>query len=352
MLPSLLVGIVVFISILLMFQALKLTEFVIAHGVSIKVIGELILYSCFSFLPAILPMSLIFSVLMTYGRLSMDSEIIAFKSIGLSQGILTIPAVIVRLMMALVSAQTFFYLGPWGHRQTNDLIAALGSTEVVSQIREGTFAEGFYNLVVYANEVNSRKGILKDVFIFDERSNKFPITIIAREGQILSSEDYHKATILRLFDGSIHRTSEGVYTKIQFNNYDIFLRPKFSKMEDEVSVKALTINELTSELMSNPKNSERLMDLKIEFHKRWALPFACILFALIGVGFGTVVNRRMAKSGGFVFSVGLIVLYWVLHVSMETLASNGSLPAGLAMWIPNFCFLGLSVYSLRMIWNR
>jgi lipopolysaccharide export system permease protein len=297
-------------------------------------------------------MSLLFSVLMTYGRLSMDSEIIAFKSIGVSQGVMTLPAFLLGALMALVSAQTYFYLGPWGNRQTNDLIAALGSTQVISQIREGTFADSFYNLVVYANEVNDKKGVLKDVFIYDERSKNLPLTIIAREGQVLTSDDLAKSTILRLFDGSIHRTTEGVYTKIQFDNYDIFLKPNISKVEDKVSPKSLTIRELYNEKAKPDLTKERRNTLESEYHKRWALPFACIIFALIGVGMGTVVNRRMAKSGGFVISVGLIVIYWVFYMAMDALANNGSLPAIVALWIPNFVFAIWAYYSLRQIWNK
>jgi lipopolysaccharide export system permease protein len=347
------VGNFIFISILLMFKALQLTEFVLAHGVSLKVIGQLIMFLSVSFLPAILPMSLLFSVLMTYGRLSTDSELIAFKAIGVSQSILTIPAFLLGVAMALVSAQTYFYLGPWGQKQSTNLIAALGSTQVISQIREGTFAEGFYNLVVYANEVNDRKGVLKDVFIYDERSKKMPLTIIAQEGQILSSPgDLEKSTILRLFNGSIHRTAEGVYTKIQFDNYDIFLSPRMKKINEEQSAKALTITELYSEMKKPNLEQNRRLELENEYHKRFALPFACIVFALIGVGMGTVVNRRVAKSGGFVISVGLIVIYWIFFMMMDTLANNGTVPAVIALWTPNVIFLVWAYYSLKMIWNK
>src|SRR5689334_19500940 len=83
-LPSFVVGVVIFLFILLMFQALRLTEFVLVHGVSLGTVVQLMTYMSISFLPVILPMSLLFSVLITYGRLSSDAEIIAFKSLGLN----------------------------------------------------------------------------------------------------------------------------------------------------------------------------------------------------------------------------------------------------------------------------
>lgn len=353
MLPSLLTGIIVFISILLMFQVLKLTEFVLAHGVTIGVIAKLVLYLSVSFLPAILPMSVLFSVLMTYGKLSTDSEIIAFKSLGVSQKTLTIPAIVIGIVMCALSAQTYFFIGPWGAKQSYSLLNVLGSNQVISNIREGTFAEGFFDLVIYANDVDEKKGILKDVFIYDERSQSLPVTIIAQEGQIVSPKDFSLAsTVLRLFKGSIHRTGEGVYTKIQFENYDISLTPQLERNEKENSPKAMTITEIYTELKNKDIARDRFLKLDSEYHKRMALPVACIVFSLIGVGLGTVVNRRVAKSGGFVVSIGLIVTYWVLYVAMETVAKNGTLHPGIALWLPNFIFFITAMYALRLIWNK
>lgn len=351
-LPSLLVGSLVFISILLTFQILKLTEFILVHGIQIKTIFQLVTYLSISFLPMILPMSVLFSVLMTYGRLSTDSEIIAFKALGLSQKTLTIPPLLIGILMTLLSAQTYFYIGPWGQRQFNDLIAKLGSTKVVSTIREGTFAEGFYDLVVYANKINQKKGILKDVFIYDERSEKTPVTIIAREGQILNLNDEFKSSVLRLFQGSIHRANMDAYTKIHFDNYDIFLSSTVQKKDRKKEPKAMTIREVYHEVNHPDIDKERQMIIKTELHKRWALPFACLIFSAVGVGLGTVTNRRVARSGGFVVSVALIVTYWILNVTMDNFAINGHIPAILAMWIPNLLFSIFAAFSLKSIWNK
>ena len=88
MLPSLILGLVVFISIILMFQALRLTEFALVHGVALKTIAEIVGYVIISLLPVLFPMALLFSVLLTYGRLSQDSEIVAMKAAGLNMAIL------------------------------------------------------------------------------------------------------------------------------------------------------------------------------------------------------------------------------------------------------------------------
>lgn len=117
MLPGFLLGLMVFIFVILMFQVLRLTEFAIVHGVEWPMLAEIVMYICISLLPILFPMSLLFSVLITYGRLSQDSEIIAMKASGLSLKTIATPALILALIVSIVSGQTSFELAPWGNRQ-------------------------------------------------------------------------------------------------------------------------------------------------------------------------------------------------------------------------------------------
>ncbi|MCB0386398.1 MAG: LptF/LptG family permease, partial [Bdellovibrionales bacterium] len=105
MIPAFILGALVFIFILLIFQALRLTEFVLVHGVKVQDILQMIVYLSVSFLPIILPMSLLFAVLLTYGRLSGDSEIVAMKSLGLNLKHLSLPAVLLGVVTVIISAQ-------------------------------------------------------------------------------------------------------------------------------------------------------------------------------------------------------------------------------------------------------
>src|ERR1700722_9180435 len=182
MLPGFFMGVIVFVSIMLLFQALRLTEFILIHGVKVETILRMMMYVSISMLPVILPMSLLFSVLLTYTRLSQDSEIVALKSVGLSMRELAFPALLLAVVGCILSAETSFFLGPWGNRQFEVLIHDLSRQKMGASIKEGVFSEGFFDLVVYANKVDSKIGKLQDVFIYDERDPKAPVTIIAREG--------------------------------------------------------------------------------------------------------------------------------------------------------------------------
>lgn len=349
--PGFILGLVVFVLILLMFQVLRLTEFVLIHGVGLKIVLQLITYLSISFLPAILPMSVIFSVIMTYGRLSTDSEIIAIKSVGVNTWSLVAPAIVFGVLVGILSCFSSFYIGPWGNRQFEVLISQVGNQKVTASIREGAFADGFYDLVVYAKEVDTRDGILKNVFIYDERKDKMPLTIIAKKGIVLKDEQGAlSSTVLRLIDGSIHRTSNEIYTKINFKSYDIFLSNPVNNQVVEKSPQSLKLSELNEMLGSTPAG-EKKTKLQSEFHKRWSVTFACLAFSLLGVGLGIANHRRTQRVSGFVLSVGLIVVYWIMHIGMESVARSGIIPAFIALWVPSLFFFTAAFYTLKKIWS-
>lgn len=349
--PSLIIGIMVFVFILLMVKAIHYTEFVLVHGLGLEVVGQIMGYSVISFLPALLPMSLLFSVLMTYGRLSHDSEIVALKATGHSMWSILFPAFLLSILVAFISSQTSFHLAPWGNRQFEVLITKLGQTKAGASIREGTFSEGFFDMVVYANSVDSKKGELTKVFIFDERDADSPLTVIAKSGQLVQDpKNPGHSALLRLFNGNIHRKSES-HTKINFNSFDIRLIDPVKYETREKSPPSLTIDEINDKLKAGVKDPEMLRTLQTEYNKRWAIAAACIIFALLGVGLGTNPNSRRQKSGGLVISLVVVILYWIIYVSAEGFARSGQAPVQIAIWTPNLIFFLFSLWSLKRVWN-
>ena len=352
MIPTFLLGVFVFVFILLMFQALRLTEFVLIHGVKVSTILEIMGYLSTSFLPILFPMSLLFTVMLTYGRMSADSEIVAMRSVGLNMPHILTPAFFLGILVCVLSLQTAFQLAPWGNRQFELLVSRVGAMKPGVTIKEGTFSEGFFDLVVYANKVDNKNGKLQQVFIYDERNAETPITVIAREGILLQDpEKPGNSASLRLLDGNIHRVAEGRHTKIGFSTYDIFLTNPVGDAFRNKSPQSLTLEEIKSSLSKPDLPRDEFITVSSEFHKRLALAAACVLFPLIGVGLSTTANRRAAKSSGMVLCLGIIVAYWVMYVGSEGLARQGHLPPWIAMWLADFFFSGVAVWALRRSWN-
>ncbi len=346
-LPSFILGLIVFILIILMFQVLRLTEFALVHGVDLQTIAQIIGFICISLLPVLFPMSLLFAVILTYSRLSQDSEIVALKASGLSMSTLAAPAVILSLIVAMISAQTSFQIAPWGNRQFELLYTRLGNSKAAATIKSGTFSEGFFDMVVYANEVDSDKGILKDVFIYNERDAENPLTIIAKEGLVIpDAKNPGHSTLLRLMNGDIHRKAK-THTKIRFETYDLQLIDPIKLEVKEKSPQSMTLQDLRTLLQDTKITEIDRRTYETEFHKRWAISTLCFVFALMGVALGIQTNRRQQKAGGIIMCLGVIIFYWIIYIVLEGMARNGQMSPALAIWTPNAIFGVVCAYLLR-----
>ena len=351
MVPTFFVGVISFVSILLLFQVLKLTETLLQHDVSIRTLVHLLSYMSISFLPAILPMSLIFAIVLSYNRLSSDSEVIAMKSLGLSMWPIITPGIVIGCCVAVLSGYTSFKIGPWGNRQFELLITEIASSKIQSRIREGTFTSDFFNLVVYTNKIDRDTGELENVFIYDERDTNSPTTIIADKGRIVSEKSFNSyKAFVRLINGDIHKISKSSHTKIHFQTYDLQIIEPANKKRRDKSINSLNYKDL-SNFINTTKDPKQLRSYIYEWHKRFALSVACILFVLVGIGLGCRTNNRSGKSGGGVISVGVIVVYWVLFVIGNSLMKNPSIPIWLAAWLPAIIMFPWGIYLLRRNWN-
>jgi lipopolysaccharide export system permease protein len=87
---------------------------------------------------------------------------------------------------------------------------------------------------------------------------------------------------------------------------------------------------------------------QVEYHKKFAIPFACIVFVLIGAPLAI----RFPRGGaGMVIASSLAIfgIYYMSLIGGETLGDNGSIPPWLGPWGPNLLFLGLGILSLARI---
>ncbi len=76
---------------------------------------------------------------------------------------------------------------------------------------------------------------------------------------------------------------------------------------------------------------------QIELQSRFSYPAACLVLMLVGVPLG-VISRRGGKSSGFVFTLLLVILYYVLSYTGIALGRQNKLSAFLAVWLANILF--------------
>jgi lipopolysaccharide export system permease protein len=344
-------GFFFFMFVFLMFQVVRLADYFINHGVGITLLTKMTVYISAAFLPVVLPVSFLVATLVGFGRLSSDSEVVAFKASGVSLYRLYVPVgVLSVLVAAIVFYLTYFFI-PWGNREFKKTIVKLGNTKVVSNLKEGTFTEGFFDLLVYADKVNVNENRMSGLFIFDERDPKNPMAVLAKDGAIIpvkAEGELSAAAILKLDNGSIHRSDieRNSYEKIDFDEYRLMLKVEEGRTDEIKYAKTLDSRELKSQMRTFKDNYERYQEYAIEYWKRIAIALAPILFGVLGVGLG-VVRMRSVKSNAVFVAFAVVVVYWGLNIAGAAMAEKGTLSPFLAMQLSNLAVIPVAVLSFR-----
>lgn len=333
---------------LLMGRILQLMDLMINKGIDAADIARLVLYLMPSFLTITIPVSLLISILIGLGRLSRDNEIIVLKSSGLSLYQLVPSIALAALCAFFITAVTGFFLVPYGNFATKNLLFDIAQQKASIGIKERVFNGDFAGLVLYAQELPPQEDCMKGVFISDNRTLEEPTTIIAQRGFLVSDPTSMRVT-LRLQDGSIHTADAGAatYKKIDFSSYDINLDLSTSIGGKNGAVtkdsKEMSLPELIRESHTPGLEEKAMKEFIIEIHKKFTLPFACIVFGIIGIPLG-ISKHRSGKSRGFVIGITVIMIYYVIQIGGEALGETGMLSPALGAWISNTLLGATGIY--------
>ena len=347
-LPVFFIGLMVFTIILLMDKILKLIELIVTRGGNINHVLQLILFISPSFLIFTIPTSLLLGTLITFGRLSGDSEITAFKASGLSLYQLFLPISVFFLIACLLTGLLVFYGLPWGNRGFKATLYLLATTKADVDIKERVFNDMFDGLVVYVDKVPIQGKRMEGILIYDERDKNKTNTIFARDGLIINNPKTQEI-ILTLKKGTVHRydPKADLFQKVDFDSYDLKLElaKAFALIWKKLRDYELSVDDIQEKIDILNKDQQDTTHYEIEIHKRYAIPFACIVFGLIGVPLG-IQPRRSGKSFGFIFSILILLAYYISLIFFEGLGERKVVPPFFVGWAPNFIFGGLGLYLL------
>lgn len=342
-----LLGFVVFTFVLLMGRFINLAEMVVAKGVPLADILRLLVYMLPSFSFVTIPMAFLLAILLAFGRLSADNEITAMKAGGISLYGLLPPVISFAFIAYVLTTVITVYALPWGNTAFKTLLYDAINVRVNISLKDGVFNDDFPGLVIYVARYDEAEHLISGVVIYDERSSDEPATIFAKSGMIIADPE-KKALRLRLTDGGVHRLhGKSGYQLMEFDSYDLsFNFSQSYKIVPTVNELDMTFKELRYAMKLTGFDPSIIRNLHLEFHRRLAFPFACFVFALIGIPLG-LQNRRSGKSSGFSLCIGVLLLYYILLSIGKTFGQKAILPPAVAMWLPNLLFIGIGVYLFK-----
>jgi lipopolysaccharide export system permease protein len=303
------------------------------------------------------PIAFLFGVLLTFGRLSSDSEIIAMQSCGLG-----LPSLFRSMLILGVIASSFTaYLALEVEHKAQ---LALRRVVKTMAIRGGFIEPGkFQHLgerMLFIRNVGAGNR-LEGVLISDRSDPEKPLLIFAENGE-LNWNTERRELEFRLNNGDIHvvptEDARGddefndSYQRISFLSFDYSLDAAslFGSHYSTLRPREMSMAQLR-DVIARAEAGESLENLRrkdpvsyqLQIHRRVALPFAPLLFSFVG-GFLGLERRRGARSWGTLICVALVFGYYVTLTFSEYLAMHRILPANIALWTANATFALAAVF--------
>lgn len=329
-------------------RLLKLSDMVVNHGVSLGEVMRIIGFIMPAFLELTFPMAVLLGVLMGFGRMSSDQEMIAARACGVSLYRLAIPVLGVALIVYAISSYFAFSLRPWANSNLRQKLYELSQTRTSAGLKEKIFNSNFPGLVVYIDQMSDVDSSLHGVLISDARDPHQQNTIIAKRG-VLLPDPHSSAITLRLYDGSVFgvESSSDATHVTSFKIYDLSVSPESAFGVNDQDPGEMTYPQLRAAIADARVKGKRDYNAETELAGKFTVPFATMLFALLGVSLG-LKPARGGHSERFGVSVALFFLYYSLMRVGETLAQRGKLNAIVAMSIPDVVFM---VLALWLFWR-
>jgi lipopolysaccharide export system permease protein len=343
-------GMLFYTSIILMQKLFDMAELIIRRSLAADAVLKLLLYSLPNVIVLTVPMALLFGILIAVGRLSSDSEIVAMRALGISTRTIYRPVFLFSLAIFLLNLYLINFVMPKGNRQFVGLFAELMTASAERVVKPRVFHDQFENLVIYVNDVDPATGQWKGVFVADARNDPSEDPDTASEMSAgLTAPDTDDAAALSQQGGGtriiaaktgglavvgpekqIWMNLAGAETHVwdprKPDRYDLtrnetqrILLPsgeRFDPRRLAKSLREMNLQELMAQeraLQRSRSDSDRVMRnlARVEIHKKFAIPFACIAFGILGLPLG-ITNRRGGKSSGFSLSIAIIVFYYVM----------------------------------------
>ena len=341
----------VFTFVIFMKNLGAILELIVRNSAPLPSVAELFFLTLPTAFIYTLPMAVLVGILIGLSRLAADSEVTAMRAGGLGAGsfvsIISVFAIAVWLMSLLNSV----WIAPRSAAALVRLQDSLKTSQASLAVQPRVFYENFPNFVLYVQDVKASAsvGVWNNVFLADIRNPAAPVITLA-EKAIVSNDDQNTLR-LHLVNGSRHETNPkapGEYNVTTFTETDIPIDLPSADSSKPRDPPAAELS--TTELLSRANNSDEAKSrwYMTEFHRRLALPTACLVLTLVGIPLG-LSSKKGGKSTGFVLTIILVFIYYFLLAMGVALSRQGKLPAFMAVWIANIVFTATGIILLRWV---
>lgn len=332
-LPFFLLGNFFFMFLLMIEKIVSLADLFFAKNVPLLLLAETITYLMPSIFFMTIPLAGLLATLISFSRLSADSELIAMRAIGAGNKALIKPLIYFGIGAALLNAVMGMYLVEKGSVLAFNNLNKIVENISIKDLKENEMYTQIPNIIIFVKKKHDEFNFENMIII--HKKERFIIN--AEKGKIQPTNT--KSMEMLFYNGKVTMENpKGEITSINFDNMSINLPMNINIASAVNSTMTMSMGQLIKNI-DNPKAA-------FELNKRFAIPISSIVMILFGFSLGVFLSRS-GKSFGILISIGVAFLYNALMLYFEN--SAGSIPVNpmLSAWIPLFIFIILLAFSLK-----
>ncbi len=307
-----------------------------------------------TFIGYLLPFSLIYSipwgvlvaVLLVFGRLSSDNELVALRANGIGMPRICSSVFTIAILFLGLCLWINLYVAPIAQVKlrsaafdlaSSDPLALFGSDEVIDQ---------FPNRKIY---VGKKEGTnLHDLYIFEMNDQSLPMRVINARRGTLEVDKKNEQILLHVYDARYEERDKNAPDDLKKMRHGITMREGVMPISlEELLKKArsrqrpneLTLDQLQGALEQSKSKSDDAA-LKTEASKRFSNAVAVFTFVLIGIPLAITAQRK-ETSVGIALSLVVAFSYFIIIVLTDNVKHKPDLHPEFLIWLPNFIYLML-----------
>jgi LPS export ABC transporter permease LptF len=331
----------------------KLLPLLVNHDVPVEYLISFIAYVLPFSLIFTIPWGLLTAVLLVFGRLSADNELIALRSNGVSITRVCVPLAAVAFVCTAICLWLNVQVAPAAQEKLRSTIFDLATRNPMALFGSDQIIDQFPGRKIYVGKKEGNK--LDNIIVFEMNEESLPVRVTHARTGMLEADLPNKRILMHLYNARYQQRDEQAPLDLRKirdginmveGTLPIGLDELYEKAKKRPSRSALSIEQLLDQLKS--ENKQERSASRTEINKRFSFPFSCLAFALIGVPLGVTAHRRETSIG---FAMGLIVAitYFLFVILGDTLRASPKFHPELLVWFPNVLFLVLGAFLFRRL---
>lgn len=303
----------------------KLTQ----QGFPFRTVARLFVYQLPSLMVVTFPMAMLLAALLTAGRMSSELEMAAMYAGGISLYRALIPAGVFAVAVAGFTLLFNETIVPRGLRAAEALL--VGESRVLKNIVQVFPPEGPPQRIIYAQEINTGTGLMKEVDDYEYGPDGPVVCTHAKQAQYQGTAWVFRDGVTRSLRG------DPIVAPFQRVQHNLGVSPEDIERQHK-KIETMTIRELKDELLRLSRigvgTRAREREAEVNLQARLAMPLSALIFCLVGLPLG-IRPQRTSSSVGVGLSLLIIFVYYVTFYFTKIAAEQGHLQPMLAAWIAN-----------------